>query len=216
MRQSDRNNFAELLTDAMAFYGKDVSTFALSVWWEACSSFEFEQVARALTRHAMDADRGQFAPKPADIVRQLSGTSTDKAQIAWGKAFDAAGRVGAYTDVVFDDPAIHAVIEDLGGWPKFCRSETGNLSYLQHRFCESYRAYFGRESFEYPRRLTGDRSPDDIYQKRGLPPPKQAVIGDIEKARIVFRGGQAGGKSSVMYHALDAIGHITCKNKEAA
>lgn len=205
MKHDDKPRFKNLLTDAMGFYKQDVSGFALSVWWQACEGFDFEQVAKAMTNHAMDPDRGQFAPKPADIVRQLSGTKTDKAMLAWGKAFDAAGRVGAYTDVVFDDPAIHAAIEDLGGWVKFCRTETEELSYLQHRFSESYRAYVGRESFDYPRRLGGDRSPDDVYMKRGLPPPKPAVIGDIEKARQVYRIGSQTGKTAMAFQALDAI-----------
>lgn len=205
MQPADRPKFAALLSDAMAFYGQEVNVFAASVWWEACKGFDFEVVCKAFTRHAMDPDRGQFPPKPADIMRQLSGTSTDKAMLAWGKAFDAAGRVGAYSDVVFDDSAIHATIDDLGGWPKFCRTETADLSYLQHRFNESYRAYVGRESFEFPRRLAGDRSPDEVYIKRGLPPPKPAVIGDVERARQVYRVGSSGGKTSIFQHALEAI-----------
>lgn len=205
MKNEDKPKFKNLLTDAMGFYKQDVSVFALSVWWQACELFDFEQVAKALTAHAMDPDRGQFPPKPADIVRQLSGTKTDKAMLAWGKAFDAASRVGAYSDVVFDDPAIHAAIEDLGGWVKFCRTGTEELSYLQHRFGESYRAYVGRESFDYPRRLNGDRSPDEVYMKRGLPPPKPAVIGDVEKARQVYRIGSQNGKTPVAFQALVAI-----------
>lgn len=205
MNHIDKPQFKTLLTDVMGFYKQEVSSFALSVWWQACEPFDFEQVAKSMTAHAMDADRGQFPPKPADIVRQLSGTKTDKAMMAWGKAFDAASRVGAYTDVVFDDPAIHATIEDMGGWPKFCRTETSELSYLQHRFSESYRAYVGRETFDFPRRLAGDRSPDEVYAKRGLPPPKPAVIGDVESARQVYRIGSKTGKTSVMFQALQAL-----------
>jgi hypothetical protein len=29
-------------------------------------------------------------------------------------------QVGAYQSVVFDDPLIHLVLEDLGGWIKIC------------------------------------------------------------------------------------------------
>lgn len=205
MTNQDKVAFKDLLTDVMAFYRQDVSPFALSVWWQACEGFDFEQVAKALTGHAMDPERGQFAPKPADVVRQLAGTATDRAMIAWGKAHDAMGRVGAYSDVVFDDPAIHAVVDDLGGWPRLCRTELSELSYLQHRFTESYRAYVGRGQFEYPRRLTGDRAPDELYAKRGLPPPKPAVIGDLVKAREVYRLGGTQGKTSVTYQALEAI-----------
>ena len=200
MNQQDAKAFKDLLTNVMAFYRQDVSTFMLSVWWEAGKPFEYEQVARALTAHATNPDGGQFAPKPADLVKHLSGTATDRAMLAWGKALDSASRVGAYSDIVFDDPAIHAVIEDLGGWPKFCRSETKDLSYLQHRFCEGYRAYSGRQQFDYPRRLSGD-----LYTKRGLPPPKPTVIGDVEMARKVYRLGSSSGKTAVSFQALAAL-----------
>jgi len=205
MNTADKKNFKDLLTNAMAFYRQDVSTFALDVWWNACERFEFEQVAKAFTRHAVDPERGQYAPKPADVVRLLGGTSTDRAAVAWGKTHDAMSSVGAYSDVVFDDPIIHAVIDDLGGWPKVCRTELDELSYLQHRFTESYRAYVARGVTDYPRRLRGDRGPDELFAKRGLPPPKPAVVGDVDQARQVFKAGQLTGKTAITFAALDAL-----------
>ena len=136
------------------------------------------------------------------MVRILSGTHTDRAALAWGKTLEAMGSVGAYTDVIFDDPAIHAAIDDLGGWPKVCRTETKDLSYTQHRFCESHKAYTGRGTFDYPRRLMGDRSPDHEYEKKGIEPPKPAVIGDRDKARAVFRGGSLAGKTAITFTGL--------------
>lgn len=202
MQDREKKEFSDLLTDAMAFYKQDVSKFAMSVWWEACKKYDLDQVRSALTRHAMDAERGVYPPKPADMVRMLEGTATDRAVMAWGKALEAAQRVGAYTDVVFDDPAIHAAIEDLGGWPKFCRGETKDLSFLQHRFCEFHRAYTNSGQFDYPRVLSGDRSPDEMYAMKGLKPPKPAVIGNVETARIVWQGGQIGGKTQINFHGL--------------
>ncbi len=206
MTENDRPIFAQLLSDAMAFYRQDVSDFALSVWWSTCQRYEFSQVQKAFSLHATNPDGGQFAPKPADLVRILSGTISDKAQIAWGKAFDAASRVGAYQDVVFDDPAIHAVIEDLGGWVKFCRSETKDLSYLQHRFGESYRAYAGRESFQFARVLSGASDGEAAYKKFGLEPPKPILIGDAEVAKKVYANGLVGGKTAISIgNLLDAV-----------
>lgn len=195
MKPTDREKFAQLVTAALGYYRQDATPFVLDVWWQACQSFDLEQVAKALTAHAMDPDRGRFCPMVADMVRQLSGTTTDRAALAWGKALEAAARVGAYSDVVFDDPAVHAAIEDMGGWVKFCRTETKELGYLQHRFCESHRAYTGRGKFDYPRILTGDRSPDEVFAKRGLKPPKPVVIGDVERARLVYRGGAEAGRA---------------------
>lgn len=199
MLATEMTEFAQLLRDAMAFYKQDVSTFALQVWWQACQRFELDQVRKAMTAHVMDTERGQFPPKPADIVRQLEGTKTDRAMLAWGKVHEAMIRIGAYTDVVFDDPAIHAAVADLGGWVKMCRGEVKDLGYLQHQFSEAYRAYTGRGQFDYPRMLCGDRSPDDVYALRGLKPPKAAVIGDPEKARAVYLGGGVGSKVAIAH-----------------
>lgn len=207
MREADFETFAALLAaEAEIRNAKPLSEGALLLWWQRMARFELEQVQRALDRHSQDAERGRFMPQPADLIRFLEGSTTDRAALAWGKAIDAASRVGGYQDVVFDDPAIHATVEDLGGWPKFCRTEAKDLSYLQHRFCQSYGAYTDRGAFDYPRRLTGDRSPDEMYTKRGLPPPKPVVIGDVVQARLVYSGGSAWGKTAITFaSALDAL-----------
>ena len=208
MKPSDSGAFAQLLTDVMATYRQDVSRFILDVWWSACQPFSMEQFRKAVNAHLTDADRGQFAPKIADIVRILAGTRTERSMLAWGKVHEAMGSVGAYTDVVFDDPAIHATIEDLGGWPKVCRHPSEELGYLQHRFCEGHKAYTGRDKFEYPRRLMGDRSPDHEYQAKGLPLPKPVLIGDAPQAKAVFLSGNVAGKTSITYQAATAATNL--------
>lgn len=205
MKPFDKKEFAGLLRDVMAYYRQDTSPFMLDLWWNACQNVELEQVKKAMQSHCTDPERGVFAPKVADLVRVMSGTFTDRAALAWGKVLEAMSSVGAYSDVVFDDPAIHAAIEDCGGWVKICRSQTEELSYLQHRFCQSHKAYTGRGTFEYTRRLMGDRSPDHEFEKRGIPLPKPAVVGDVSLARSVYRGGQIGGKTAITFQALEAL-----------
>ena len=205
MKQSDKREFAKLITDVMAYYRQDASNFTIQLFWNACQNVEFEQLQKAFQAHCMDAERGVFAPKVADIVRVLDGTVTDRAALAWGKVLEAMSSVGAYSDVVFDDPAIHAAIEDCGGWVKICRSQSEELSYLQHRFCQSHKAHPGRGQFEYQRRLIGDRSPDRDYEIRGIPLPRPGIVGDIDKARVVYRGGNVGGKTAISFTAMDAL-----------
>lgn len=204
MPPTDKPAFLALVADVLGYYRQQASEFTLSVWWQACQQFTLEQVRTALTAHATDPERGQFAPKVADIVRILAGTTTDRAALAWGKVHEAMSSVGAYTDVVFDDPAIHAAVDDCGGWPKMCRTELKELSYLQHRFCEAHKAYTGRGAFDYPRRLGGDRSPDSEYEKKGMALPRPAIVGDIERAREVYRGGGAG-KTRISFSSLQSL-----------
>ena len=214
MRDFDKQNFSELLTEVMAYYGKDTSDFMLSLWWDACENFSFEQVSKALNIHAKDAERGVYAPKVADIVRVLQGTSTDRAALAWGKVLGAMGSVGAYQDVAFDDAAIHAAIADCGGWTKVCRGEMSELSYLQHRFCQAHKAYTERGAFDYPRILSGDRSPDSEYLKYGRKPPKPILVGDASKAAAVIAAGGSGGPQITFKSPLDAL--VLTSHKEAA
>lgn len=206
MNKSDFDRFSMALTALAELYGKTISAGSIALWWQTLEDYDFELISKAMRNHTRDPDAGQFMPKPADLIRHISGTSTDKSMLAWGKVYDAMGRVGAYSDVVFDDPAIHAAVSDCGGWTKMCRIESSELSYLQHRFCESYRAYAGRGQFEYPKRLVGDRSPDELYFKRGLPAPRPAIVGDVVKAREVYRlgGGAPVGISATVMKALEA------------
>lgn len=200
-------DIAELVTNVCKFYRQEVTGFTIDVWVNAMQVFEFDQVRRAFSAHLANPEGGQYMPKPADIVKVLQGTSTDRAALAWGKTLEAMGSVGAYQDVVFDDPAIHATVEDLGGWPKLCRTETKDLSYMQHKFAESYRAYAGRGEFPYPRRLAGDRSPDSDYERKGLKLPRPALIGDLNRAKAVYKGGGAG-KTAITY---ESIGNIAAR-----
>jgi hypothetical protein len=197
---TDKPALVSLVTDALAYYRQPVSEFTLSVWWSAMQPYTMEQVRKAMTAHATNPDGGQFAPKVADVVRILDGTHTDRAMLAWGKVHEAMSAVGAYQDVVFDDPAIHAVIEDLGGWPKVCRSDLKELPFLQKRFCDSHKAYTNRGEFPYPRRLAGDRSSDDEYERFGLQLPAPALVGDREKASQVFLKGSTAGKTAIEFN----------------
>ena len=207
MKPSDRKAFVQLITDVLGYYKQAVSDFTLRVWHQAMLPFEMEQISKAMTAHVTDPDRGQFAPKVADIVRVLHGTRTDRATVAWSKAFAAMSDVGAYSDVVFDDAAIHAVIQDLGGWPKFCRHKLDEMSYLQHRFCEAYKTYAAHGTSEHQRFLMGDRSPDSEYERRGLPIPRPVLVGDPTECRTVYLAGGSSAKPRVyMPHDVLRIG----------
>lgn len=205
MIDSDREQFGVLIAGIYAYHRQPCSKPLIEMYWRGCQRWDMEQVQRAIDQLTYDPEAGRFPPKLGDITRVLEGTATDRAAIAWGKTLEAMSAVGAYTDVVFDDPAIHACVEDLGGWPKLCRTETKDLGYVQHRFCESHRAYVGRGTFEFPRRLTGDRSPDSDYAKRGLKPPAPALVGHVEGCRRVYQGGQLAGKTAISYRPLEAL-----------
>jgi hypothetical protein len=187
MQLSDKPKFLEVLAGVHDFYGKELSAFAGQVWWQAVSGFGLEQATKALSAHLMDPDRGQFMPKPADLVRQLQGTHADRSLVAWGKVLETIRRVGAYKTVVFDDPAIHAAITDMGGWPAVCCTEVDELPFLQKRFCELHRVFAQRGQGEYPPALMGVFEAANRHNGQPVQPP--ILIGDPARAQAVMQGG---------------------------
>jgi hypothetical protein len=203
MRASEFQDFRELLANALSFYRQDVTPFMLDVWWQACQGFELGQVRKAMTTHAMDPERGQFQPKPADIVRQLQGTHTDRSLMAWGKVYEAMARVGAYSTVAFDDPCIHLAIEDMGGWPKLCRSTSDELPFVQKRFCDTYKAYSGRQDRpKHPPMLLGAHDAENA--RRGYRSQQPALIGSPATAQAVIQSGEFGARTTPIQHLLSA------------
>jgi hypothetical protein len=172
MLDTDRKDFAELIAAVYAYHRTQVSPAVIAMYWNGCQRWTLEQVRHAIDVLTQDPEAGKWIPKIGDITRVLEGTSTQRAAIAWGRVHDAMARVGAYQDVDFGDPAIHAAIQDLGGWPKLCRADARELGFMQHRFGEAFRAYSERGAPSAPRALMGDRSPDAEYAKRGLPAPE--------------------------------------------
>lgn len=192
MVEADRKAFAELIAGVFAYHRTQVTPAVISVYWRGCAPYAIEQVTKAMDVLAADPEAGRFTPKIADIVRVLQGTQTDRSLIAWGKVSSAMGYVGAYRDVAFDDPIVHLCVNDLGGWPKFCRTPYDEQGYLQHAFSKAYQAYANRgEPTEWPSFLVGASEGREQYEKVGLPPPRIKLVGDIEAARRVVDGGTA-------------------------
>lgn len=184
MVEGDRQTFYKLVGDVYAFYRVDCTKFAYGVWWEACKGFDFEAVADAFNRHAVSADQGQFLPKPADVVKLLAGTSLDAAQIAWSKVDRAVRQVGTYQSVVFDDPLIHHVIADMGGWVHIGTKDEEAWPYIAKEFQTRYRAFRTSGVRSDPPKLIGVFEHENARQ--GYRPEPPVLLGDPAKAARVM------------------------------
>lgn len=189
MIDRDRKAFFTLIADVSAFYKQDFSDFAGGVWWEALKPYDFSAVADALNRHAVNPDVGQFMPKPADVVRMLQGSTQDAALVAWAKLDRAVRTVGTYRTVVFDDPLLHRVVADMGGWVMFGTKTEDEWPFLRNEFVNRYRAYRMRsETPDYPRTLIG--MSEATNSKNGVAHVEApTLIGNPEVAARVLQGG---------------------------
>lgn len=182
MNEFDRARFVPLITNTLAFYGRPAGEFALEVWWNATRAFTFEQLAEALSKHATDPERGAHAPMPADVIRQLMGTRTDRSLLAWNQALEAVRSVGSWGSVVFSDKLIHAVIADMGGWLAFCALPTDDMPFNQRRFAELYRAYAAAPDLvSAPPQLIGQHDANNA--RFGISSSPTLICNDEDKPR---------------------------------
>lgn len=188
MKDSDKAQFFTLIGGVYAFYRQDMSEFAGSVWWQAMQPYEFAAVADALNRHCVNPDTGQFMPKPADVVKMLQGSTQDSAMVAWSKVDKGVRQVGTYSSVVFDDPIIHRVIHDMGGWVALGSKDENEWPFVAKEFQTRYRGYRVRNEIpEYPKQLIGIAESHNSREGHQSQPP--VLIGSGEAAKRVLQGG---------------------------
>jgi hypothetical protein len=188
MQPSEFNAFREVMQGVHSFYGKDASSFALDVWWQALKHHDLAAIRDALGRHCVNPDTGQFMPRPADVVKMMEGSTLDSAVTAWTKVDRAVQHVGTYATVVFDDPLIHRVLQDMGGWPQLGTKTVDEWPFVAREFQTRYRGYKARkDSPEYPPKLIGLH--DMGNAQRGYAEQDPVLIGTPEKARQVLAKG---------------------------
>jgi hypothetical protein len=188
MQPKDRKRFGLCLMAAAEMYGKPPSEAASSMWWNALSAYEIDGVERAFQAHIGDPDRGQFMPRPADIVRLIVGTSKDSSLVAWSKVDRAVRMVGPYASVTFDDPITMRVLQDMGGWTFLCAKDDDAWPFIGNEFTARYQGFRSRgEVPEHPARLVGITEAENA--RKGLDHRDFALIGDPNAAQRVLDAG---------------------------
>lgn len=191
MNQDDSIRFAVALVALAEYYGRDLSEGVIGLYQQGLQGYDIDAIERAIGAHLQNPDSGQWMPKIADIVRMIEGTTQDAAALAWAKVMRAVGSVGQYQSLAFDDPVIHLVIDDLGGWPGLCQTTEDELPFLAKRFETNYRAYRRRANDipPHPRYLVGVSEISNGAAGHRSDPPR--LVGDQEKAKRVMLGGSS-------------------------
>lgn len=71
MRHDDKGEFTKLLAATMDVYSRQITASFVDVFFSALSPYPLPVVREALNRHLQDPESGRFAPKPADLIRQV-------------------------------------------------------------------------------------------------------------------------------------------------
>lgn len=189
MVDADKKQFLVLMTAICEYYGKEASIGVIQIYWEGLKQYDLQAVSQAMWNHAKNPDNGQFMPKIADIARGLQGRTVDQGSIAWAKVDRAVRTVGTYADVVFDDPLIHRVIQDMGGWIKLGQADENEWPFIEKRFVTAYQGYRMRsEQPAYPDRLIGMANAQNQVSGQPMQPPR--LLGDQDKAKHILLSGE--------------------------
>ena len=162
MIDTDRERFATALLATFEVYGKELSDMVVKVWWAALKPHNIDEVCSALTKHISDPERGQFPPKPADVIRfmetgekeQLENLKS-KAEMQWFNVTHAISQCGTYRTPKFKDPITAAAVNSLGGWVHICQKTTQQLEFLQRQFVSTYVDFERRPIEHLPCHVSG-------------------------------------------------------------
>lgn len=141
MNINELDKFNALFEGVCEYYGRKASPMLAEIYWNGLQAYDFDAVNSAINAHVSNPDSGQFMPKIADVERHLHGNTSTRAMGAWNKVSRAVQEVGTYETVRFDDPLIHACIDDMGGWPAIGKIMNEELPFKIREFEKRYMAY---------------------------------------------------------------------------
>lgn len=117
-------------------------------------------------------------------MTNLKENDAGQALRAWSKVMEAVRRVGVYRTVIFDDPIIHRVIWEMGGWQTICAMQMKDQSFKAREFEKRYTYYLSYPPNAYPRQLVGANIGKNFSTT--LP----VLVGDEQRALQVLKNGQ--------------------------
>lgn len=188
MQSTDKQEFAVIMKATFEYYRVGVTSAAMDIYWNGLLRYEISDIRRALNLHIQNPDSGQFMPKVADVVKHLEGTTNTEAMLAWSKVEKAIRCIGTMQTVIFDDPLIHVVLSDMGGWIRMGTITTDEIPFVAKEFEKRYQGYRMKGGVSvWPRMLVGTSQAEN--ERNGLKCDAPVMIGDPERGQKVLSGG---------------------------
>ncbi len=210
MIEQDFDEFSRLLNTLSEYFRKPMSPGVMGIYWQGLRDLELTELRAALNAHVQNPDVGQFMPTIADIRRMVGGTTQDSALVAWSKVDRAVRVVGTYADVIFDDPIIHRVIRDMGGWIAIGGKSEDEWPFVAKEFETRYRGFRMRgEVPPYEPVMIGIAGAQN--RRLGMPVQQPRLIGDQSACQRV----QIGGTDRPLLEIATAASHTPSIERQA-
>lgn len=143
--------FKEYLATLCELHDRTMSKLLTDLYWKVLEPFTDEQCEKAFQEIIYSC---KFFPKPVDFLEILNGKKANRATEAWLDVLTAIRRIGNYQSVKFSDPAIHSVVNAMGGWPQLCMMEMNDEKWKQKEFERLYEVIAARDG-KHPEYLPG-------------------------------------------------------------
>lgn len=135
IEKQQKLRFAAVIEQLGIVYGKEIDDLLLRAYWAALKDVSIDDLENAAYAHiALE----KWFPKPCEL---RGADETAISMRAWDTAIAAAGRIGAYKNVDFEDLVINATIRFLGGWTRFCEMKTDEEDWRRKEFLQAYRDF---------------------------------------------------------------------------
>lgn len=148
MNNDDKKKFAEIMVTTGELFDKKITKTLMQTYFQMLTSYPIEKVEQAFHSHLLDPDQGMFFPKPANITKQIAGTSKqqdqevdDKAELQWHTIIGEMSRIGSYGALKLEDGMAMAAVRSVGGWCHICSLTTDQLVWVKKEFISAYKNY---------------------------------------------------------------------------
>lgn len=171
MKEQDKSAFRDMMMAAGEVYGREITKPLLQMYFAALAQVGIEKVQAAMMAHMQNPDSGQFFPKPADIIKQMTGTTKqqdaaieDKAAIAWACIERDIRRIGSYGTLKLEDKQALATVKAMGGWQSICQTETSKMEWKRKEFIRMYETFERMPLEALPSSLPGRIEMSEVKQ----------------------------------------------------
>ncbi len=183
MTEKDKEKFVKILIAVAEIYRIKLSKPMIELYFTTLKEYPIEKIQQAFEFHIKNTENGEFFPKPADIIKQIIGDEKERGLVAWEKLMRAIRKYGYYHSVIFDDPVIAMVVNQLGGWLKVSEVKVSEIDKLKREFLQWY-SFFEKHPRKVNQKLVGYIESENLSKgfKDFLPEP--FLITEIEEKRL--------------------------------
>lgn len=134
---TEKTQVMEIIAGLAETFGRNMSRAGLLAYAAGLKDLPVDSIKQAA---ASVLRNSRHMPSVAEL-RELAGEGSVQARavMAWDAICDAAGRIGSYHSVDFEDAVVNATVRNLGGWPELI-SKSGDdfFKWMRMEFIKTY------------------------------------------------------------------------------